>query len=127
MHVYFLGALTNIPKFFEHLRENIDAIREAKGRDSSSSSVAKHQVATSLNGKGEEDADKSSSHETTDMIRIATPTRRGYSSTSDTKTLHHENDIYDALTNRDSRSNPYTLGESHIFIFKVVVIHCKQL
>ncbi|ODM98610.1 hypothetical protein Ocin01_08069, partial [Orchesella cincta] len=87
----------NIPKFFQHLRENMEALYQ-KGHDSTDD----EDVATD-GGKAEEDSDRYlETGDVADMERFATPTRRGYSSNSEPKLSQVADE--DNMTNRDSRS-----------------------
>lgn len=98
--------MTNIPLFFKHLRENIHSIYD-KQRDSAAANNDETEGAAQ---RKEEDVDKAS--ETRD-IKIATPTRRGYSSNSQPEPSPLPDNHLDAadITSRDYRaSNLYTLG-----------------
>ncbi|CAL8093247.1 unnamed protein product [Orchesella dallaii] len=117
----YIGARAlNIPKFFQHLRENIEALYE-NGRDSPSS---QDEALAMEYGKGEVDSDKSS--ETGDVVadieRIATPTRRGYSSNSNPSRIVADEDN---MTSRDSRS--FNFGKEQGYYIKYISFNFSLL
>lgn len=95
-----------MPRFFDHLRENLEAMLE-RGRE--------FNLGTKTGNLKESDASSGHSKDTAnkelvdDTEQIATPTRRGFSSKPETNTL--EQDISNQMmadrgdvTSRDSRS-----------------------